>query len=404
MMRMLSCLLFFALTLSTLPVNAEKLTIYTEEFPPFNFTRSGKITGVSTEVVQKVMAEAGFKVTIKSLPWSETYKRAQKQENAFIYSISRRKNREKLFKWVGIVSPTTYSALALKSRNDIKIRNLAEMKKFKVGTTVDDVMETFLTKKGFALTDFTRVSGKKAALKNFKKLLNKQIDVWPNADALAFFIAREQGHSNPDALFKKAFFIDELSGGYYLAASPSTSDAVIARVDAALKKFKRSDDYYKILAHWGVDAMGLKTSAPIKRMVYSLKHFKRVSKIGYLANDKLSAHKAGGLYRKEIREQFVELYAKTFNQWQEKFLQAQGQVDVLIIGDVSGIRGWNKTKAKQFVINQTTIPTSCVLDGLADYAFIAYEGNDLVLNQKIAGKLRMTFPKSYLNKAARIIE
>ncbi len=38
---------------------AQKLTIYTEEFPPYNFTEGNEIVGVSTEVVEAVMNKAG---------------------------------------------------------------------------------------------------------------------------------------------------------------------------------------------------------------------------------------------------------------------------------------------------------------------------------------------------------
>lgn len=38
---------------------AQKLTIYTEEVAPYNFTEANKIVGVSTEVVEAVMNKAG---------------------------------------------------------------------------------------------------------------------------------------------------------------------------------------------------------------------------------------------------------------------------------------------------------------------------------------------------------
>ena len=385
------------------PLYAVDLTIYTEEFPPFNYTRQGRIAGVSTEVVEHVMAATGYNVRIKSLPWSEAYEKAQKEENALIYSISRRKNREQLFKWIGILTPTTYSVKALASRKDIRIGSLLDMKHYKIGTKTEDATENWLLGNGFEVTDFTRVAGKNAVVKSFKNLMNRQIDVWPSPDAVVYYIARQQGHSNPDAIINKVYPLEELSGGYYLAGSRSTSDEVITTVRNALAAFKKTDKYYKILGHWGVDAMGLKTTEPITKLVYAFKRLNRITKVGYLADDKLSSHREGGLYRKEMREEFVEMYSKDFNTWQENFLTLQNQVDALIIGDMSKIRGWSDAKAKQFALNRTRIPTGFVLDGMGEYTLLGYDGDDLVVNMKIADHAGIDIPKSIVKKAARVI-
>lgn len=72
--------LFILLSASTTHLAfAQQLTIYTEEFPPFNFSEAGKISGVSTEVVQRVLSDAGSKTKFVSLPWEQAYKLAQKK-------------------------------------------------------------------------------------------------------------------------------------------------------------------------------------------------------------------------------------------------------------------------------------------------------------------------------------
>ena len=227
--------------------------------------------------------------------------------------------------------------------------------------------------------------------------------MWPSPDAVAYYIARQQGHSNPAAVFKTVYPLEELSGGYYLAGSLKTSDEVIATIGQALKKFKQTDKYYKILGHWGVDAMGLKTTEPVTKLVYAFKRFSRVTKVGYLANNKLSSHKEGGLYRKEMREEFVERYAKDYDGWKENFLALQDQVDAIIIGDVSQIKGWNSAMAKTFTLNTTRIPTGYVLDGMGEYALIGYDGDDLTVNVKIAEQAGINIPASIIKKASRVI-
>jgi polar amino acid transport system substrate-binding protein len=386
------------------PLHALDLTIYTEEFPPFNYTQKGKVTGVSTEVVEKMMATTDYRIRIKSLPWSDAYERAQKEENTLIYSISRNAKREKLFKWIGVVTPTTYSVKALTTRDDIAINSLEDMKSYRIGTNVDDVMELWLIDKGFSVSNFTRTTGKYSVIQNFKNLLNKQIDLWPAPDAVAFYVARDQGHSNPDAVMQSVFKIQELSGGFYIAGSLATSDSVIDAIRSAMQKFKKTDDYYKILAHWGVDAMGLETTEPIVKLVYALRHMTRVLNIGYLASDKLAAHREGGFYRKAMRETFVEMYAKDFDEWKQKFVALQDQVDAIIIGEVARIDGWQNDAAAAFVQQNTRKPTGFVLDGLGQFAVIGYDHDDLIVNTKLAQQSGIKVPRPILKKAARIIE
>jgi polar amino acid transport system substrate-binding protein len=383
---------------------AEKLTIYTEEFPPFNFIENHQITGVSTEIVHRVMAATGIKYEIKCIPWEQAFNLAQKQANTLIFSISRSSKREALFRWIGILTPTTYAAMSLAARSDIKIQNLDDMKKYKIGTTKKDVVEPWLIDKGFSPSGLNRVSGENAALKNFKNLLNRQIDLWPFPDAVAYYIVRKEGHSNPESLLHKSYSIEELSSGYYIAASLGTSRAIISKISNSLKKFKQTDDYDKILAHWGVDAIRLKTQAPIAKLIYAFRNFNRVTAVGYLAADTVAAHRNGGLYRKEMRERFVEAYVTTFNQWCVKYNQMQKEVDALIIGDISGLKGWSRDAAREAVIAHTKIPSGCVLDNALDYAMIGFDKNDFIINMAIAKNSGQVIPKSYLDKAARVIE
>lgn len=385
-------------------VDAQHLAIYTEEFPPFNFTEKDQITGVSTEIVRHVMADAGIQYHITSLPCNQTYEKAQVEPNTLIFSISRNKSRERLFKWIGIIVPTSYFVMALKSRSDIQIASLEDMKKYKIGTTVDDIVEIWLIGKGFDTGELYRTSGDNAAQKNFINLLNKRIDVWPFPDAVAYYIVRKSGHSNPDLLINKVFPIEELSGGFHIAASLKTPDNVVFKISQSLRKFKQSDEYYKILAHWGVDATGVKTDAPIAKLMHALKNIRRVVSIGYLATDKMSAHRNGGLYRKEMQEEFLEAYVSTFDQWREQYVEMQSKVDALIIGDISGIKEWQDTQARQFVQTSTRIPTGCLLGTVCDLVMFGFDEDNFVINKKITKNIINTLPRSYIERANRIIE
>ncbi len=383
---------------------AQQLTIYTEEFPPFNFSQEGKISGVSTEVVQRVLSDAGFKAKFVSLPWEQAYGQVQQKENALIYSISRRPNRENLFKWVGILTPTTYSVFGLASRKDIRVNKLEDLKKYRIGVVKDDAREQYLLGKGFQLSDFKRIGGKDPQNKNLKKLISNQIDVWPMPDAVAYYVAKQQGHDNPAGLLRKVYPLNELSGGYYLAASLGTSDQVVARVAAALENFKKEQAYQGILDNWGLSSAGVVEFAHVSKLAYAIKFFSRMDRIGFLAADTTSSHKDAQWLRRGVREEVIERYVGTFEEWQKSFIEMQSQVNVLILGNNSGIAGWDNDTARNIAESNTKITTGCVMEWMADYSVIGYSKGNLLLNRKIAEKIGINFPRSFVKKASMIIE
>ena len=233
---------------------AQQLTIYTEEFPPYNFTEDGKIVGVSMEVVEAVMKEAGLGYKIAIYPWARTYKYTQQRPNSLIFSISRRSKRETEFKWIGIITPSRHAVFALISRTDIQIEKIGDLKNYQIGTTIGDARETFLLNNGFEVGKLHRIGGATANNKNYEKLKLGRIDVWPMPEAVAHYILKQAG-DDPDKSIRKVFVFEEMSkGGYYIASGLDTSDEVVNKIRDALENFKKTPKYNDILAKWGLNA------------------------------------------------------------------------------------------------------------------------------------------------------
>jgi len=181
---------------------------------------------------------------------------------------------------------------------------------------------------------------------------------------------------------------------------------------------------------------GMLELPPAIKLIYSLKHFKRIVTVGYLAADTLTERKDGSYTKRDVREDFIERYVKTFDEWKMAFNQMQNQVDVLIVGNNGGIKGWNDAEARRFALDNTRIPTGCLLDWMAPVVFlgatrsaqeqgsyaattalkildgtpasnIPIVGNvqaNIIINMQIANKLGIKVPKSFLKIASRIIE
>ena len=181
---------------------------------------------------------------------------------------------------------------------------------------------------------------------------------------------------------------------------------------------------------------GMVELPPAIKLIYSLKHFTRITKVGYLAADTLTERKDGVYTKRDVREDFVERYVKTFSEWKSEFDRMQDEVDVLIIGNNGGIKGWNDREAQRYAERNTRIVTGCLLDWLAPVAFlgatrsaaeqgryaattavkilngtsprdIPIVGNveaNIIINMRIAKKLNKKIPNSFRKIAAQIIE
>ncbi len=248
-MYLFSVKLFFfnILFLSSL----QAIDIYTEELPPYNFTKDGKIDGLATEIVKKVLEIAEIKYEIFSYPWARSYNMALEKKESLIYVIGRNKPREALFKWIGVLVTSEQSIYALKSQN-VKINQLIDIKNFKIGTTINDFRESYLLSKGFKTKDFIRTGGKNPHIINYSKLKEKLIDLWPMPNTLAKYISRTQG-DDPNVILEEVYSLEDISkNGYYLAASLATDDATVKKLKKALNSFKQSSDYEEILKRWDV--------------------------------------------------------------------------------------------------------------------------------------------------------
>jgi len=54
-------------------VMAQTFKIMTEEYPPFNYSDGGKLSGLAVEVMQAMVKKLGHPEDIEMLPWARAY-------------------------------------------------------------------------------------------------------------------------------------------------------------------------------------------------------------------------------------------------------------------------------------------------------------------------------------------
>jgi len=80
------------------------LNIMTEEFPPFNYSDNGNLSGLSVDLLIKASAAVGSPITEKDInmaAWARACKTTLSGPNTMLFSTTRTEQREDLFKWAG---------------------------------------------------------------------------------------------------------------------------------------------------------------------------------------------------------------------------------------------------------------------------------------------------------------
>ncbi|MCG8619470.1 MAG: ABC transporter substrate-binding protein [Desulfobacterales bacterium] len=236
--KLTSLICFVSLMILSAPVLAGQFSIMTEEYPPFNYTENGKLTGLSSEVMTELLNRLGHENNIKVLPWARAYNLTQTKEGMILFSTTRTEQRESLFKWVGPLATNKWVFFA-KQGSDLKINSLDDARKVKkIGTYKDDAAELFLNEQGFSNTESVIDD-----MSNVKKLVAGRINLWIVGELQGVYKAKMATGSA--AGLKKVF--DVKSTQLYIAFSKSTPDAVIEKWQAELDKLKADGTYNRIL-------------------------------------------------------------------------------------------------------------------------------------------------------------
>lgn len=227
---------------------ADPVRIVTEEFPPYNLTENGKITGFSTQVVEAVLREIDEPASIQSMPWARAYGIALNTPNVMIYSIARTAKRETMFKWVGVVAPSEWILFSRRGGN-ARITRLEDAKAYQTATVNEDAGEQYLVSKGFVIGQNLQSSNKYEL--NYEKFRVGRVDLWVANNLVARYLARRAG-DDPDEVLVPALPLPDLGGteGLYMAFSVATPDGTVERFRRGLAAIKKNGTYDALKKKW----------------------------------------------------------------------------------------------------------------------------------------------------------
>lgn len=242
MRRLLVCLmLMLVLPLAT---RAEQIRIVTEEFPPYDFSgESGRVEGLSTDVVRAVLEDLDIEATIEIFPWARAFKMASETPNIMLFSVVRTKEREPLFHWVSVVCEVRSYLYKLRSRTDITASELSGLKNYRTGVVRDWAGQRYLEK-----NDFERLEEVTESDLNILKLVQGRVDLIEDYEANLIYRMKKL-NLDPN-LVEKIYFNAEISGQLYAVFSRDTADHVVQKFREAFSVVHEDGRYAAIQSKW----------------------------------------------------------------------------------------------------------------------------------------------------------
>ncbi len=226
-------------------VSEQKIKIFTEHYPPLNMKVAGELTGLSVEVLDAMFKQMDSKQTIKDIKltnWSRAYSVAQKVPNSMVFSTTRTKSREDLFKWVGPIFKNRIGVLALKSKKFV-INDASDFNKYKIGAVLKDAGEVLLLDLGVNKKSIQHVNGEDAINLSFTKMEKGRIDMFAYDLDVAFTNGKMEGFD----MSKYEIIYTLADAELYFAFNKKTNDKIINKWQKSLDTIKEDGIYKKII-------------------------------------------------------------------------------------------------------------------------------------------------------------
>lgn len=221
--------IFFVLLLALSgPAIAQELTIYVDNWPPYNFNENNKIVGISTELVEAALEDTNIKYDITMLPFKRALYTVQNTPNTMLFTVARIPQRDDMFAWIGPLHTRRLCLYKLKKRSDIQIQKIEDIQKYHIGALLGGSVEQFFIANGFSTDNYLLVNSSDHLL---KILFNKRVDLIPGDPIdLAYQV---KNSANDFSELEIAYFLSE-EGGYYMAANKDTPHEIIEEIQTSL--------------------------------------------------------------------------------------------------------------------------------------------------------------------------
>jgi polar amino acid transport system substrate-binding protein len=223
------------------PTWAQHLTLATEEYPPYNMSDAkGQVSGISTQIVRALLAEAGLSYEVAVYPWARAISMARAQPHTCVYSMSRTPERESLYKWIGPLVYNDWALFALEATPaPPRPTRLDQLLEARIGSYQGDAIVSYLQTRGH------HVDVAPSDDVNPKKLQMGRIDYWATGRLIGQYRLQQQGIHGITPVLN--FNRTEM----YLACNAQLPDELVKRLNATLLSLDKQGVIKKIYADFG---------------------------------------------------------------------------------------------------------------------------------------------------------
>ncbi len=222
-------------------VQAQTLTVMTEDWPPFNVEVNGKASGLSCDVVNEIMVRNKEVLPIVFLPWARALNNINTQKMQVLFSTAMNDERKPLYKWVGPIASMNESIFA-KKPSKFKVKVLADAKVAKsVGVAIGSASNEALTKAGF-----TNISAQQTSDALVQMLMADRLDLVLTS-APSFYEAARKNKIDTTGI-EEVLIVNSLQ--LYIAFSIDVPDATVAKWKASFDSMVKDGTYAKIVVKY----------------------------------------------------------------------------------------------------------------------------------------------------------
>lgn len=229
-------------------LNANEISIKTENFPPYSMEINGEMQGLSVNVLEAMHKQMGTvldKSNIELISWSEAYSFTLENKHSMLFSTIKTPSREKLFKWVGPIADAKIGLISLKDR-DITIKKDTDLNSFVIGSVKNDIGETLLLERDFDRSSIDSIDGTNSLPTLFYKLERSKIDMISYDVKVALYSAELNGYDKDE--YEMVYELG--SKKLYFAFNIETPDEVIVKWQKALDEIKSNGVYENIIKNY----------------------------------------------------------------------------------------------------------------------------------------------------------
>jgi len=225
-----------------------KIQVVGEIWEPYQYPdASDNPKGFAVELVNKLLEKANFKPQkVEFYPWVRAYKKALKNKNTLILSLSRIPERENQFIWIGKINSEFFEFYALKSNTRIQAANsLEELYQYRIVVSKNSALDQYITKH-----NFPRVERTLNIDEGYQLLARDRVDLMFKAPSAIEPELEFMGYSEND--LKTIFTPQDSKNDFYLALSQGSSPVISDSLQKAFQALVDSGTVDALKAKWGL--------------------------------------------------------------------------------------------------------------------------------------------------------